>query len=133
DIAQAIRDAEPGKLAAAIAQGPTTVTVGGGDVTIDPDDVQVRERPRQGWSVVNDQGETVALDLEIDDELRRAGMAREVIRLIQEARKTSGLQVSDRIHLRWAASTSQLETALDEHHEQIANEVLATQVTSDAN
>ena len=41
-------------------------------------DVIISERPREGWSVVNDQGETVALDLELDDELRRAGLAREV-------------------------------------------------------
>ena len=59
----------------------------------------VSERPREGWSVVNEQGETVALDLEITPELRRAGLAREVIRMIQEARKASGFEVSDRIAL----------------------------------
>ena len=55
------------------------------------------ERPRDGWSVVNEQGETVAFDLELTPELVRAGRAREVIRVIQEARKSSGLDVSDRI------------------------------------
>ena len=63
----------------------------------------VSERPREGWSVVNEQGETVALDLELTDELRRAGLAREVVRLVQEARKSSGFEVSDRIELVWQA------------------------------
>ena len=52
----------------------------------------VSERPREGWSVVNEQGETVALDLELTPELRRAGLAREVVRLVQEARKTQRLR-----------------------------------------
>ena len=58
------------------------------------DEVIVSERPREGWSVVNEQGETVALDLELTPELVRAGLAREVVRLVQEARKSSGFEVS---------------------------------------
>ena len=67
-------------------------SVDGEPVEVLPDEVIVSERPREGWSVVNEQGETVALDLELTPELRRAGLAREVVRLIQEARKTSGLR-----------------------------------------
>ena len=52
----------------------------------------VTERPREGWSVVNEQGETVALDLELTPELVRAGLAREVVRLVQEARKSQRLR-----------------------------------------
>ena len=76
-----------------------------------PDEVIVSERPREGWSVVNEQGETVALDLELTAELRRAGLAREVVRMIQEARKTSGFEVSDRIALSWAADRTAGECA----------------------
>ena len=57
-----------------------------------PDEVIVSERPREGWSVVNEQGETVALDLDLAAALVRAGLAREVVRLLQDARKTSGLR-----------------------------------------
>ena len=57
------------------------------------------ETPREGWAVATDGGETVALDLELTPELRRAGLAREVVRLVQEARKTAGLDVTDRIEL----------------------------------
>lgn len=130
-VAEAITLQEPGKLVAAVSQGPATVFVGGREETINLEDVYILERPREGWSVVNDQGETVALDLELDDELRRAGMAREVIRLIQEARKTSQFQVSDRIHLRWYAERDDLAAALEDHRDQIAAEVLATDISVD--
>jgi len=67
----------------------------------------------------------VALDVTITPELREAGLAREVIRLVQDARKTSGLQVTDRIWLRWSADDSLLAQALTVHGEMIAGEVLA--------
>ena len=54
--------------------------------------------------MASDSGATVALDLEITPELRRAGLARDAIRLIQEARKNSGLDVADRIALRWTST-----------------------------
>ena len=75
--------------------------------------------------MASEAGETVALDLELTPELRRAGLAREVVRLVQDARKSAGLQVTDRIRLRWAAE-GELAEALREHAEQVAAEVLAT-------
>ena len=92
----------------------------------------VSERPREGWSVVNEQGETVALDLEITPELRRAGLAREVIRMIQEARKANGFDVSDRIALSWAVldqdGTGEMARTMEEHRDLIAAEVLASTI-----
>jgi len=99
--------------------------VDGAEVEVTAEEVIVSERPREGWAVVNEQGETVALDLEVTPELRRAGLAREVIRLIQETRKNSGFDVSDRIALSWAAE-GELAEAVTEHRELIAREVLAT-------
>ncbi len=58
-------------------------------------------------------------------ELRRAGLAREVVRLVQEARKTAGLEVTDRVALRWSAE-GELAEALREHASSVAGEVLAT-------
>jgi isoleucyl-tRNA synthetase len=69
----------------------------------------------------------VALDLELTDELRSAGLAREAIRLVQEARKSSGFDVTDRIELTWAADGS-LAEALATHEALVAEEVLATAV-----
>jgi len=113
------------------ANGSATVDVEGAAVELSPDDVIISERPREGWSVVNDQGETVALDLELDDELRRAGLAREIVRAVQEARKASGLEITDRIALRWTGGDD-VTAALREHADEIADEVLAVSITEDA-
>src|SRR5262249_38133595 len=76
--------------------------------------------------VAADAGETVALDLDITPELRREGLAREIIRLVQDARKADGLEVSDRITLHWQAADPELTAALTEHGQLIAGEGLAT-------
>ncbi|MET0999897.1 MAG: class I tRNA ligase family protein, partial [Marmoricola sp.] len=136
-VAAAIAAADAESLASALAsEGRATVELDGQPVEVLPDEVIISERPREGWSVVNEQGETVALDLEITPELRRAGLAREVIRMIQEARKAAGFDVSDRIALTWAAldaaGTSELVEAVAAHRDLIADEVLATSVTESA-
>jgi isoleucyl-tRNA synthetase len=127
-VAAAIAAADAAALAAALdADGRATVSVEGEDVEVLPDEVIVSERPREGWSVVNEQGETVALDLELTPDLLRAGLAREVVRLVQEARKNSGFDVSDRITLLWQADGDTAE-ALREHAASVADEVLATEM-----
>jgi isoleucyl-tRNA synthetase len=125
-VAAAIAAADASALAASLAAtGAANVSVEGAEVEVTAEEVIVSERPREGWAVLNEQGETVALDLEITPELRRAGLAREVIRLIQETRKNSGFDVSDRIALTWKAA-GEMEEAILEHRELIAREVLAT-------
>ncbi|MBO9520349.1 MAG: isoleucine--tRNA ligase [Nocardioidaceae bacterium] len=124
-VAAAIAAADAAALAASLSTtGSATVVVDGSDLEVLADEVIVSERPREGWSVVNEQGETVALDLELTDELRQAGLAREAIRMIQEARKNSGFEVSDRIALTWSASPA-MAAAFAEHADLIAGEVLA--------
>ena len=131
-VAAAIASADAGVLAAALAtEGTATVIVDGAAVEVLADEVIISERPREGWSVVNEQGETVALDLELTDELRRAGLAREVIRMIQEARKNNGYDVSDRITLNWSA-TGPMAEAFAEHRDLIAGEVLAVSLRESA-
>jgi isoleucyl-tRNA synthetase len=101
-------------------------------VPLEERDLVVTETPREGWTVASGGGLTVALDLTLTPELERAGLVREVVRLVQEARKNSGLDVSDRIELWWTADDGQLVTALGEHAEQIAAEVLAVRVHAGA-
>ncbi|UYM05346.1 isoleucine--tRNA ligase [Solicola gregarius] len=126
-VAAAIAEADAAGLAAALRDGASaSVEVDGETVLLEADDVIVSERPLEGWSVVNDRGETVALDLELTEELRRAGLAREVVRTLQEARKNSGLEISDRITVRWAAD-GELAAAVGEHEAEIAAEVLAVE------
>ena len=127
-VAAAIAATDAAALATSLREtGKATVDVDGRLTDVDVDEVLISERPTEGWSVVNDQGETVALDLELDDELRRAGLAREAVRLIQEARKSSGLKVSDRITLTWSA-VGELAEALRTHSDEIAEEVLAVSI-----
>ena len=80
----------------------------------------VTQTPLEGWGVATAAGETVALDLAVSDALRAEGWAREVVRLVQDARKSDGLQVSDRIELRWATPDEDLAAALAAHGELIA-------------
>ena len=128
-VAAAVAAADAAELARALADGGrATVVVDGADVEVLPDEVLLSERPREGWSVVNEQGETVALDLELTPELVRAGLAREVVRLVQDARKASGFEVSDRVRLTWRAG-GELADALREHSDAVAKEVLAVQVS----
>jgi len=124
-VAAAVAAADAASLAASLAEhGRAVVVVDGEDVEVEPAEVVVSERPREGWSVVNEQGETVALDLTVTPELARAGVAREVVRLVQETRKNAGFEVSDRITLTWAA-TGETAEALREHAALVAEEVLA--------
>jgi isoleucyl-tRNA synthetase len=128
-VAEAIAGADAEELARRLREeGLAEVVVEGESVEVLPEEVIVSERPLEGWSVVNEQGETVALDLEVTDELRLAGLAREVVRLVQEARKSSGFEVSDRIALVWHAE-GELAEAVTTHGELIAAEVLATSMT----
>ncbi|MFI7060765.1 isoleucine--tRNA ligase [Kribbella sp. NPDC050124] len=132
-VAAAIAAADAAALAAALKEsGTATVVVDGADVEVGEAEVLLSERPREGWSVVNEQGETVALDLEVTPELRQAGLAREVVRTLQEARKNAGLEVSDRIKV-WLTSTdADLTDALGKHADEIAREVLAIELSQSA-
>jgi isoleucyl-tRNA synthetase len=126
-IAAAVAAADAAALSAALhSSGTATLDVGGEPVTLERDDVFLTETPREGWAVSSDAGATVALDLHITPELRRAGIAREVIRQVQEARKATGLEVTDRIELRYRPDDPETAEAVEEHAAAIADEVLAT-------
>jgi len=105
---------------------PITVTLAGEPVELSPDDVQLRVRGQEGFAVSRESGEVVALDLTMNDSLRKRGLAREVVRLVQDLRKTSGLEVSDRIRLRLVGLD-----LIDEHFDFIAREVLATEILTE--
>ena len=89
------------------------------------EDVIVTQTPRAGWAVATGGGETVAIDTTVSAELQREGLAREFVRLVADARKNDGLDVTDRIWLRWSADDPEMAAALTEHAEFISGEVLA--------
>jgi isoleucyl-tRNA synthetase len=129
-VAAAVAAADAADLAGTLRRtGSARLTVDGGPVELTPEDVIVTETPREGWAVAHDAGESLALDLTLTPELRRLGLVRECVRLVQEARKTSGLEVADRIRLWWEADEgSELAVALEEHGPLVAEEVLALEL-----
>ncbi len=127
EVATAVSQADAAALSAALKAGTATVLVDGVEVPLSPEEVIVTETPRTGWAVASAAGETVALDLEITPELKRAGLVRDVVRLVQDARKSTGLDVSDRIELWWAAA-GELAEAVQEGSLRLAEEVLAVSV-----
>ena len=124
-VAAAVAAADAAALAAALRDtGQATVQVDGEEVALTPEDVLLTETPREGWAVVTAAGETVALDLTMTEELRRAGLAREVVRLVQEARKSAGFEVTDRVAWVWSARDD-TAAAIEAHLATICDEVLA--------
>jgi isoleucyl-tRNA synthetase len=124
--------ADDGALAGTLASGsPIEVPVDGGVVTIGPDEVDLTQEVLEGWGVASEGGATVALELERTPELVREGLARELIRVIQDARRAAGLAVTDRIVLRVATSGDVAE-ALRAHRDLIADETLATELVEGA-
>ncbi|ABK52802.1 Isoleucyl-tRNA synthetase [Acidothermus cellulolyticus 11B] len=129
-IAAAITAAEPNALSRELSErGTVQVTVDGEPVDLGPDDVIVSEAPAEGWVVASDGEIFVALDIELTPELVSAGIAREVIRFLQDARKNSGLDISDRIEVWWQAERDDVAAAIREHAKLISTEVLAVAFT----
>ena len=102
-----------------------TIKIAKQDFEITPEDVIITETPREGWAVMTQDGETLALDLEITLELRSLGISREIIRMIQEARKSSGLDVSDRINVKFHSTDNQVRESVTQNMQVIMNEILA--------
>jgi isoleucyl-tRNA synthetase len=125
-VAAAIAAAEAATVAVQLRErGTAELTVDGAAVSIGPDDVIVTQTPLSGWAVATEGGETVAIEVTITPELRREGLARDVIRVVQDARKADELELTDRITLRWSTADPELAEALAEHGAFIADEVLA--------
>ncbi len=135
-VAAAIGKLDPVVLAAGVQDGavvtldpdPDPDLGGFGDpVEITAGDVIITQAPRSGWSVATQRGVTIALDTTMTPQLRRAGLAREAIRLIQEARKRAGLAITDRIEVVWIAAPETV-AAIREYEAEIAEAVLATRM-----
>ena len=106
---------------------PVVVTLSTGEFSLGPDDVELRVRSQGGFAVSREGGEVIALDLEITEDLRRRGFLRDVVRQVQDLRKTSGLDVADHIELR-VVGLDDLREGFDE----LAREVLADRILVEA-
>ncbi len=108
--------------------GTITLQVEGTDALIELADVEIFSEDVPGWTVANEGALTVALDVEVTDELRREGIAREVIKKIQAMRKDSGLEITDRIAVSVSKNAGSDE-AVEQFGEYISNQVLAGSLT----
>ncbi|MFO7544247.1 MAG: isoleucine--tRNA ligase [Trueperaceae bacterium] len=119
-------------VAANVREGePTVVTLAGEEYALEPEDLLLDARSPEGYAAEEDRGYLAALDIRVTPELRREGLARDVVRLVQNARKSAGLDVSDRIALGLEAE-GDLADAVREHETTLAREVLATTLQREA-
>jgi isoleucyl-tRNA synthetase len=126
--AAAIEALDPDHVAKALDEGREIgVSIDGHDHTLGPDDVSLVMEPLEGYEVEAEAGHAVALALELDDDLRREGLAREIVHAVQNARKEAGLDVSDRIALSLDGDAELLEAA-KAHEPYVSGETLATSV-----
>lgn len=109
---------------ATLEQGSLSLTVEGQTCTIERADVEIISEDMPGWSVANEGALTVALDINITDELRNEGVAREVVKRIQAHRKESGFDITNRIHVVMEHNPI-IEKAVNDYKDFICSQVLA--------
>jgi isoleucyl-tRNA synthetase len=130
-VAAAVEALDAAHVAAVLAEGGEIgISIDGADHTLGPDDVTLALQPLEGYEVEAEAGHAVALQLELDEELRREGLAREIVHAVQIARKDAGLEITDRIDLALAGDPDLLAAA-QAHEDYLAGEVLATSVSYD--
>jgi isoleucyl-tRNA synthetase len=123
--AAAIAALDPAHVAATLREGGEIgVSVDGREHTLTAEDLILTMRAPDGYSVEREGAHAVALDLTIDDELRREGYAREIVHAAQNARKSAGLRVEDRIELALDGEEALMEAA-QAHRDYVAGETLA--------
>ena len=119
------------QIAAIESSAETTLDLGGETVVVTPADFEITSEDMPGWLVASEGKLTVALDITLTDELRREGVARELINRIQNIRKDSGFEVTDKIRV----EIEQLELvagAIEYFADYIASQTLAVEVTASA-
>ncbi len=131
-VAAAVVAADPASLVADVRESEGRVEVEGEVITLTEDDLVITEVPEEGWTVASAGGESVALDLHLTEELLVLGMARDVVRTLQQARKDSGFAVTDRVLLLWQSDDPRVTAAFEQHGDLIAREVLAEEIVSAA-
>ncbi len=122
DVDAALKIIPVEELAKSLRAGPVDL----GGVLLDSADIAIEYQAADGWAGVADRGTQLALDARITPELRSEGLSRDVIRLVQDARKNAGLELADKIVLYLEASSPELTNAIQSHCDAIAAAVQAT-------
>jgi isoleucyl-tRNA synthetase len=131
-VAAAVAALDAAQVAERLREGGAVgLSVDGEEHTVGPDDLQMVLQPLEGYQVERAGTHAVALNLELTDELRREGLAREVVHAVQAARKSAGLNVEDRIALRLGGD-GDLLAAVRAHEAYVSTETLATSLETDS-
>ncbi len=124
-VRQSIQQADPARLAQLQRAGRTIqLSIEGETIEIEPDEILVEVRSREGFSVAEDRDFMVALDLEITPELRQEGLARDFVRGVQDARKSAGLQIEDTIATVYTAE-GEIAESIERYADYIKGETLS--------
>ena len=122
-----IAAANQADIAAMEQSGAWQVVVDGQTITLTPEDVEIVTKDIPGWLVMHEQGRTVALDIQLNEALIAEGLTRELVNRIQNHRKESGLDVTDRIEIT-LQEDALLKAALSAHETYLLAETLGTAV-----
>jgi len=126
-IANAIRNFTKEDISKIELEGKMSIELEGKMINLDLSDVEISSKDIEGWLVANEGSITVALDVTISEELRKEGVARELINRIQNARKDKGLEVTDRIKLT-VLKFEDLEESINNNKEYIMSETLTDEL-----
>jgi isoleucyl-tRNA synthetase len=122
-VVAAINKLESTDIEALETKGEITIDINGKIATLRPDDVEITSEDIEGWLVASNAGLTVALDVTISEDLKKEGVARELVNRIQNLRKDSGFEVTDKINVK-IKKDGVVEQAVEDNLAYIKNETL---------
>jgi isoleucyl-tRNA synthetase len=132
-LKKSLAAADGGKLLAELqAVGKVTLALPDGPVELDGEDLQVRLQAKEGWAAAQGHACVVVLSTELTPALVAEGLAREVVRCVQDRRKEMGCQFTDRIEIGLVTDSAELQAAVEQFREYIQNETLAVSLTLEA-
>ncbi|MCI1648348.1 MAG: isoleucine--tRNA ligase [Bacteroides sp.] len=124
-VAAAVAGMSQDAIAKLEKEGSYALMIGGEEIVVNVTDVEIYSEDIPGWLVANEGKLTVALEVTITEELRREGIARELVNRIQNIRKSSGFEITDKIKIILSKNT-QTDDAVNEYKKYICNQVLGT-------
>ena len=127
-LAAAIQQMSQEDINAFEKAGTYTLQVDGQDAVLERTDVEIISEDIPGWLVANEGRLTVALDITVTDELKKEGLARELVNRIQNLRKSSGFDITDKVNIT-IASSSEMDGAVTAYKDYITSQVLANSLT----
>ena len=125
DIARVVSQLSQEQISRFESDKQLEINIGGQSITLQEDDLLIQSQDIPGWTVANERGITVALDIHITDDLLKEGLARDLVNRIQNLRKEMGLDVQDKINIRIQSDDDLVKEAISDNKDYICTEVQA--------